>query len=44
MIPLKVLKLAKEPTAEHLPNIYNIYFTTGNFTDSLKIAKLTPIY
>ena len=43
-IPLKILKLVKEPIAEHLCNIYNLSFTTGIFPDSLKIAKVTPVY
>ena len=42
--PLKILKLAKEPIAEHLCDIYNLSFTTGIDPDSLKIAKVTSIY
>ena len=41
-IPLKILKLAKQPIAEHLCRIFNLSFTTGIFPDSLKIAKVTP--
>ena len=43
-IPIKILKLAKEQIAEHLCFIYNLSFTTGIFPDSLKIAKVTPVY
>ena len=43
-IPIKILKLAKERIAEHLCLIYNLYFKTGIFPDSLKIAKVTPVY
>ena len=43
-ITLKNLKLTKEPIAEHLCSIYNLPFPTGIFPDSLKIAKVTPIY
>ena len=39
-----MLKLAKEQIAEHLCFIYNLSFTTGIFPDSLKIAKVTPVY
>ena len=43
-IPIKILKLAKEQIAEHLSFIYNFSFTTGIFPDSLKIAKVSPVY
>ena len=43
-IPIKMLKLAKEQIAEHLCFIYNLSFTTGIFPDSLKVAKVTPVY
>ena len=39
-----ILKLAHEPTAEHLCSIYNLSFTTEIFPDSLKTAKVTTIY
>ena len=38
------MKLAKEQIAKHLCFIYNLSFTTGIFPDSLKIAKVTPVY
>ena len=34
----------KKQIAEHLCFIYNFSFTTGIFPDSLKIAKVTPVY
>ena len=43
-IPMKILKIAKEQIAEYLCFIYNLSFTTGIFPDSLKIAKVTPLY
>ena len=43
-ILIKILKIAKEQIAEHLCFIYNLSFTTGIFPDSLKIAKVTPVY
>ena len=43
-IPIKILKIAKEQIVEHLCFIYNLSFTTGIFPDSLKIAKVTPVY
>ena len=43
-IPIKILKVAKKQIAEHLCFIYNLSFTTGIFPDSLKIAKVTPVY
>ena len=43
-IPIKILKLAKKQIAEHLCFISNLSFTTGISPDSLKIAKLTPVY
>ena len=43
-IPIKILKLAKEQTAEYLCFIYNLSFTTGIFPDSLNIAKVKPVY
>ena len=41
---MKILKLAKEQIAETLCCTYNLSFTTGIFPDSLKIAKVTPVY
>ena len=38
------MKLSKEQIAEHLCFIYNLPFKTGIFLDSLKIAKVTPVY
>ena len=43
-IPLKIIKLIKEPIVENLCNIYNVTFTIGIFPDSLKIGKVTPVY
>ena len=43
-IPIKILKLAKEQISEQLCFICNLFFTTGIFPDSLKIAKVTPVY
>ena len=43
-IPIKILKTAKEQSAEQLYFIYNLSFTTGIFPDCLKIAKVTPVY
>ena len=43
-ISIKILKLAKEQIAEHLCFIYNLSFITDIFPDSLKIAKVTPVY
>ena len=40
----KNLKIAKEPIAEHLCNIYNLSVIIGIFPDSLKITKVTPVY
>ena len=39
-IPLKILKLAKEPSAGKLLSIYNLPFTTGIFPGSLKLKSL----
>ena len=43
-IPIQILKLAKEQTAQHLCFIHNLSFTTGFFPGSLKIAKVTTVY
>ena len=43
-IPIKILKISKKQIAEHLCFIYNLYFSTGISPDSLKIAKVTPVY
>ena len=43
-IPLKILKLDKEPIAQYLRNIYDLPFAAGIFLDSLKRPKITPIY
>ena len=43
-IPVKILKLTKEPVAEYLCTIYNLSFTTGIFQGSLKITKFTLVY
>ena len=43
-IPIKILKLAKEQIAEHLCFIYNLSFITSIFPDSLKTAKVAPVY
>lgn len=40
-IPLKILKLAKEPIAQYLRNIYDLPFAAGIFPDSLKLQKIT---
>ena len=42
-IPLKILKLAKEPIAQYLRNINDLPFAAGIFPDSLKLQKITPI-
>ena len=36
--------MAFRQIAEHLCFVYNLPFTTGIFPDSLKIAKVTPVY
>ena len=41
---MKILRLAKEQIDEHLCFICNLSSTTGIFPDSLKIAKVTPVY
>ena len=41
-IPIKILKLAKEQIVEHLCFIYDLSFTAGIFSDSWKIAEVTP--
>ena len=38
------MKLAKEKIAERLCFIYNLFLTTGIFSESLKITKVTPVY
>ena len=44
-IPVKILKLAKEPIAEYLRSIYDLSFAAGISPDSLKMPKkITPIY
>ena len=43
-ILIKILKLAKEKIAEHLCFIYNLSFATGIFPESLRIARVAPVY
>ena len=38
------MKYAKEQIAEHQSFIYNLSFATGIFPDSLKTARVTPVY
>ena len=37
-------KLLKNEISQQLRNIFNMYFSTGQFPSVLKIAKFTPIH
>ena len=41
---MKIIKIAKEPIAEHISEIINLSFASGIFPDCLKTAKVTPIF
>ena len=43
-LPAKILKLLKNDISFQLPNIFNLYFSTGVFPSGLKIAKVIPIH
>ena len=43
-IPTNIYKLIAKEIAKPLANIVNLSFATGIFPNSLKIAKITPIY
>ena len=42
--PVKILKLVRNIISTPLANIINKSLTSGNFPNSLKIARVTPIY
>ena len=42
--PNLILKLMKMELAEHLADIINLSFETGNYIDRLKLSKAIPIY
>ena len=41
-VPLKILKLAKQPISNHLSKIFNLSFSSGISPERLKTAKVTP--
>ena len=43
-IPLKIFNLAKKPISNHLPKIFNLFFSSGVFSERLKTVKVTPIF
>ena len=43
-IPVKILKLLKNDISQQLSDIFNMSFSTGQFTSVLKIAKVIPIH
>ena len=43
-IPMKLIKKADALLSEHLTNIFNISFETGNFPDDMKLSKIIPIH
>ena len=43
-IPMKFLKLCKSTISLHVSNLFNVCIAEGNFPNSLKVAKITPVY
>ena len=43
-IPVKILKLLKNNISQQLSDIFNMFFSTGQFPSVLKIAKAIPIH
>ena len=43
-IPMKFFKLCASNISLHLSNLFNVCIAEGTFPDSLKIAKITPVY
>ena len=43
-IPAKVVGQCKVTVAQQLSSLINLYINTGVFTDSLKVAQVTPIH
>ena len=42
--PPKILKMKCNISAETLRNLFNECLITGNFTDNLKLADITPVF
>ena len=43
-IPTKILKLLKNDISIQLSDIFNVFFSTGVFPSTLKIAKVVPTH
>ena len=43
-LPTKILKLLKNEISTHLPDIFNLSFSSGVFPSILKIAKVMPVH
>ena len=43
-IPTKILKLLKNNISVQLSDIFNVFFSTGVFPSTLKIAKVVPTH
>ena len=44
IIPVKLLKRLKTDISQQLNDIFNMFFSTGQFSSVLKIAKVIPIH
>ena len=43
-VPVTILKIIRDYISEHLAFLVNDSFTGDNFTDILKLARITPIF
>ena len=43
-IPSKTLKLCADISADILRNLFNDMLSTGNFSDNMKLADITPVF
>ena len=43
-IPVNILKLLKNDISQQLSDLFNLFFSTGQFPSVLKIAKVIPIH
>ena len=43
-IPLKIMKLAKDCTANNQSVLFNLSFSSEIFPDKLKMAKILPVF
>ena len=44
IIPPKILKISSEVSADALQSLFSGMLKTGNFSDNLKLAEITPVF